>query len=143
MGLKRITTPMKGNKVSKAKGKPKTKAVASKAKAKAQAEPKAKALASKAKAKVKSEPQSPAPSQATESTSDVSRTDMAMFKTWLGRNSSDPKAMDLQNQYESMQRNDPRKKELVKQWKLDKTSGALLLQLTLSSWIGSTLLTWV
>lgn len=112
---------MKGTKVSKAKGKPKTKAVASKA----QAEPKAKALASKAKAKVKSEPQSPAPSQATESTSDVSRTDMAMFKTWLGRNFSDPKAMDLQNQYESMQRNDPRKKELVKQWKLDKTSGAL------------------
>jgi len=51
---------------------------------------------------------------------EVSRRDQHVFNTFLSR-SDDPKAESLRALYQGMARNDPRKKELVAAWKLDKT----------------------
>ena len=91
---------------------------APKAKAKAKADAKAKA---KAKAKVKDEPPAtPAKSQEGSESTEVSKHDQQLFNTFLAR-SDDPKAGSLRALYQGMARNDPRKKELVAAWKLDKT----------------------
>ena len=91
---------------------------APKAKAKAKADGKAKA---KAKAKVKDEPPAtPAKSQEGSESTEVSKHDQQVFNTFLAR-SDDPKAGSLRALYQGMARNDPRKKELVAAWKLDKT----------------------
>ena len=88
-----------------------------KAKAKAKADPKPKADA-KAKAKVKDEPPK-SPDQKTPEITDVevSRHDQQLFNTFLSR-SDDPRAESLKAIYNGMA---PKKKELVAQWKLDKT----------------------
>ena len=102
-----MKSPMKVMKAPKAK---------CKAKAKAKADPKPKADA-KEKAKVKDEPPK-SPEQKTPEITDVeiSRHD----HTFLSR-SDDPRAESLKAIYNGMARNDPKKKELVAQWKLDKT----------------------
>ena len=87
-------------------------------KAKAKADAKAKA---KAKAKVKAEPPTtPAKSQEGSESTEVSKHDQQLFNTFLAR-SEDPKAESLRALYQGMARNDPKKKELVAQWKLDKS----------------------
>ena len=48
------------------------------------------------------------------------RHDQQLFNTFLSR-SDDPRAESLKAIYHGMARNDPKKKELVAQWKLDKT----------------------
>ena len=91
---------------------------APKAKAKAKADAKAKA---KAKAKVKAEPPvTPAKSQEGSESTEVSKHDQQVFHTFLAR-SDDPRAESLRALYQGMARNDPKKKELVAQWKLDKS----------------------
>ena len=68
--------------------------------------PKAKAKAdAKAKAKAKAK---------------VSKHDQQVFNTFLAR-SDDPRAESPRVLYQGMARNDPKKKELVAQWKLDKS----------------------
>ena len=51
---------------------------------------------------------------------EISRLEQQHFNTFLTR-SDDPKAESLRVLYQGMARNDPKKKELVSQWKLDKT----------------------
>jgi len=106
-----MKSPMKVMKTPKAK---------CKAKAKAKADPKPKADP-KAKAKVKNEPPK-SPDQKTPEIPDVeiSRHDQQLFNTFLSR-SDDPRAESLRAIYHGMARMDPKKKELVAQWKLDKT----------------------
>ena len=94
-------------------------AVKAKAKGNAKATPKAKSDPEK---KVKKEPaktpEKKAPEENTEE--EVSRLDQQHFNTFLTR-SDDPRAESLRVIYQGMARNDPKKKGLVSQWKLDKT----------------------
>ena len=97
-------------------------AVKAKAKGKAKATPKATPKSDPEK-KVKREPtktpeKKPSPSE--ENTEEVSRQDQQHFSTFLAR-SDDPRAESLRVLYQGMARNDPKKRELVSQWKLDKT----------------------
>lgn len=96
-------------------------------KAKSKAKSKGKAAAKPAatkpvipKKKIKQEAVSPKSKRAEDSDIEVTPKDQSMFKTWIVRNQSDKSAQLLQ-EYESYQRNDPRKKELIAKWKLDKT----------------------
>ena len=86
--------------------------------------PKAKCKAkadAKARAKVKAEPPKSPDQKAPEITDvEVSRHDQQLFNTFFSR-SDDPRAESLKAIYNGMARNDPKKKELVAQWKLDKT----------------------
>ena len=98
-------------------------AVKAKAKGKAKATPKATTPKSDPEKKVKREPtktpeKKPSPSE--ENTEEVSRQDQQHFSTFLAR-SDDPRAESLRVLYQGMARNDPKKRELVSQWKLDKT----------------------
>ena len=80
-----------------------------------------KAPKAKAKAKVKAEPPvTPAKSQEGSESTEVSKADQQLFNTFLAR-SDDPRAGSLRALYQGMARNDPKKKELVAGWKLDKT----------------------
>ena len=71
--------------------------------------------------KVKREPaKTPEKKAPEENTEEVSRMDQQHFNTFLTR-SDDPRAESLRVIYQGMARNDPKKRELVSQWKLDKT----------------------
>ena len=102
-----MKSPMKVMKAPKAK---------CKAKAKAKADPKPKADA-KAKAKVKAEPPKSPDQKNAEITDVEARQDQQLFNT----RSDDRRAEPLRAIYHGMARMDPKKKELVAQWKLDKT----------------------
>ena len=120
-----MKSPMKVMKAPKAK---------CKAKAKAKADPKPKADA-KAKAKVKAEPPE-SPEQKTPDITDVevSRQDQQLLNTFLSR-SDDPRAESLRALYHGMARMDPKKKELVAQWKLDKTLSWHVHQADSNCWL--------
>ena len=95
-------------------------AVKAKAKGKAKATPKATPKSDPEK-KVKREPtKTPEKKPSEENAEEISRQDQQHFSTFLAR-SDDPRAESLRVLYQGMARNDPKKRELVSQWKLDKT----------------------
>ena len=94
-------------------------AAQAKAKGKAKATPQKKSDPEK---KIKTEPAKTPEKKNPEESADgeISRLDQQHFNTFLTR-SDDPKAESLRALYQGMARNDPKKEELVSQWKLDKT----------------------
>lgn len=86
-----------------------------KAKAGAKGKAKAKAIA------VKQEPFSPSKLDDAGAEALVSRHDQQLFSTFLSRNADDPKVASLKAQYQSLARNDSKKRELIANWKLDKS----------------------
>ena len=78
----------------------------------------------KAKAKtfaVKQEPASPSQVNQTGDVALVTQKDQQLFNTFLNRNADDPKVQSLRHQYQSLARNDGKKRELISQWKLDRS----------------------
>lgn len=94
----------------KVKGKAKAKAAP-----KSAGKPRAKAVA------VKQEPTSPSKLDQSGAEALVSRHDQQTFNTFLNRNADDPKVASLKAQYQSLARNDAKKRELIQQWKLDRS----------------------
>lgn len=92
-----------------------------KGKAKAKAAPKSSGKLQAKAVPVKQEPTSPNKLDETGAEALVSRHDQQLFNTFLNRNADDPKVASLKAQYQSLARNDGKKRELIQQWKLDRT----------------------
>ena len=105
--MKAAASPMK---FVKGKGK-----ATAKAKQGAKTKPKAKAVA------VKQEPPSPSKLDQTGTEALVTQRDQQLFNTFLNRNPDDPKVQSCRHQYQALARNDGKKKELISQWKLDRS----------------------